>query len=43
MTKKDKEIGHHKNSSKSRRGYVACESESDSSGDEISTSSVEST
>ena len=31
MIKKDKERGHHKKTSKSRRAYVACESASDSS------------
>ncbi|XP_050902541.1 uncharacterized protein LOC127114361 [Lathyrus oleraceus] len=43
MIKKDKEKGHHKKYSKSRRVYVAWESESDSSSDESSISSVEST
>ena len=43
MIKKDKEKGRHKKSSKSRRAYVSCESASDSSSDESSTSSVEST
>ncbi|XP_050919464.1 uncharacterized protein LOC127137007 [Lathyrus oleraceus] len=33
--------GHHKKSSKSRRAYVACETESDSSSDESFTSSIE--
>lgn len=43
MKKKNNEKGHHKRSSKSRREYVAWESERDSSSDEISTSSEEST
>jgi hypothetical protein len=40
MIKKDKEKGHHKKSSKSRRVYVTWESESDSSSNEILSSSV---
>ena len=42
LIKKDKEKGHHKKSSKSRRAYIAWESESDSSSDESSSSSDES-
>ncbi|XP_050896005.1 uncharacterized protein LOC127102702 [Lathyrus oleraceus] len=42
IIKKDKERGHHKKSSTSRRSYVACASVSDSSSDESFTSSVES-
>lgn len=40
--KKDKEKGHHKKSSKSRRAYIAWESGSDYSSDESSSSSVKS-
>lgn len=42
MIKKGKEKGHHKKPNKSRRAYVAWESESDCSSDESSSSSVES-
>lgn len=43
MIKKDKEKGHHKKSSKSRRAYNDWESESDSLSDESSSLSDEST